>query len=81
MEYITQEELVTLNEARDALTAISKRLWPGRSTLDAVDGMIYALAATAQDAIFTVLNWTNAYGHQDIPDDVMHNRKVTANVG
>jgi hypothetical protein len=70
--FITDEEIDALNAARSALAAISTRAFRHSNDTQA-SGMVYAKSETATDAIFSLLNWTNSYAHQEIASDKLHN--------
>lgn len=85
---LSGEEIAKLNEARDILKEFgercSKASWNtptgyAMGTASAADyGRVHALTAIAEDAIFTVLNWTNSHRVLAIPDEQLHNRKREA---
>lgn len=84
---LTDDEIATLNQARDILAAMQNRLWsigwkqefdPGHERPHAVScGIVYGTAMAAADLIFDVLNQLDSRV-QELPDDQLHNRKPEA---
>ena len=85
-ELLTDEQIATLNEARTILkeygARASRASWtaptnPGfAQPTDADYGRIDALAAAADDGIFTLLNWTHSYHVRPLTEEQLHNRPV-----
>lgn len=86
-DLLTEEEIATLNQARDILDALQKRAWSlgwdrqfaqDRDRPHAVSiGIVYGVASSAADAIFDVLNSIDSRVHP-IAEDLLHNRKPEA---
>jgi hypothetical protein len=85
---LTHDDIQILNAARDILKALSHEAAMGawNASNNASDegphpgglGRLAEAADNAEQAIFQTLNVGATYGRLDIPDDLMHNRKVTA---
>jgi rubrerythrin len=90
-EILSDDDVALLNEARTLLKALGTRAsrasWDAPSRPDgavatgADYGRVHALADSAEDAIFTVLNWTNSHHVRSLNEQQLHNRQECRDCG
>jgi hypothetical protein len=69
---ITAEQVATINAARAVLATIAHDAHMKHESQ--VSGMIFARAEAAEQELFQLLNWFNAYGHAGLTDTQLHLR-------